>query len=215
MRYTHVIWDFNGTVLRDMEAGIRGTNEMLIARGLPPLQDLARYREVFGFPVQDYYHRIGLDSLGEDYKTVLAPAWVELYNQYSKESPLYDGVRPLARALRAAGVRQSILSASEREMMCTQLRQRDALELFDEIWGTDSIHAHGKSALAADWKAAHPQERAVLLGDTMHDFEVASAIGADCILVADGHHSAERLRTCGVPVVQDLFACAPLLEITL
>ena len=43
--------------------------------------------------------------------------------------------------------------------------------------------------------------------------EVAQRIGADCILIAAGHHSEERLLTCGVPVVKDLDACKRLLGV--
>ena len=215
MRYDHVIWDFNGTVLSDMQAGIRATNEMLEARALPVLADLESYRRAFCFPVEKYYRDLGFDFEKEDYKTVLAPTWVALYNKYSKESPIFEGVRELTAALKKRGVRQSILSASEKQMMEAQLRERDALSLFDEIWGNDSIHAYGKNALAAEWRAAHPSAHAVLLGDTTHDFEVAREIGADCILIAAGHHDAARLQACGVPVVKDLFEAAALLEITL
>lgn len=215
MKYTHVIWDFNGTVLSDMQAGIVAVNEMLAARDLPVLESIEKYRRIFRFPIEQYYRDLGFDFEKEDYKTVLAPLWVSLYNKYSKESPLFDGVRELTAALRAAGVHQSILSASEKGMMEGQLRERDALSLFDEVWGNDSIHAYGKNALAAAWRAAHPAARAVLLGDTTHDFEVAREMGAYCILIAAGHHDAERLRACGVPVVRDLFEAARLLGLNL
>ncbi len=211
MKYTHVIWDFNGTVLSDMEIGIRATNNMLERRGLAPLASLAHYRALFDFPVEDYYKRLGFDLEREDYKTVLAPEWVARYNAMSDEAPLFSGVAALTRALRAQGVSQSILSASEKRMMEQQLRVRGALSWFDEIWGTDTIHAYGKMALADAWREAHKDARAVLIGDTTHDFEVAERIGADCILVAAGHHSEERLRTCGVTVVQDLDECRQLL----
>ena len=213
MKYTHVIWDFNGTVLSDMEIGIRATNDMLLRRGLAPLVSLAHYRELFDFPVEDYYRRLGLDLEREDYKTVLAPEWVALYNATSDEAPLFEGVAALTQALRKNGVSQSILSASEKQMMEQQLRVRGALSWFDEIWGTDSIHAYGKMALADAWREAHKEACAVLIGDTTHDYEVATRIGADCILVAAGHHSEKRLRACGVPVVQDLDECRRLLEI--
>jgi phosphoglycolate phosphatase len=140
---------------------------------------------------------------------------VSLYNKYSKESPLFEGVRELCEALREKGVRLSILSASEKEMMEQQLRERNAICLFDEIWGNDSIHAYGKNALALAWRTAHSGERAVLLGDTTHDFEVAQEMGVDCILIASGHHDEARLLACGVPVVKDVFGAAELLEISL
>ena len=215
MKYDHVIWDFNGTVLSDMQAGIVAVNEMLAARGLPVLADVASYRRAFRFPVEQYYRDLGFDFEKEDYKSVLAPLWVSLYNKYSKDSPIFDGVRELTAALRAMGVRQSILSASEQKMMERQLRERGALEWFDEIWGNDSIHAYGKKELSARWRESHPQARAVLLGDTTHDFESACELGADCILVAAGHHDEERLRACGVPVVADVFEAARLLQIQL
>lgn len=215
MKYTHIIWDFNGTVLSDMEAGIIAVNEMLSARGLPVIADLESYRRAFLFPVEQYYRNLGFDFEKEDYKTVLAPLWVSLYNKYSKESPIFDGVRELSAALRTAGVHQSILSASEKQMMCEQLRERDVLSLFDEIWGNDSIHAYGKNALAQKWRRVHADADAVLLGDTTHDFEVAQEMGADCILIAAGHHDAERLLSCGVPVAKDLFEAARLLGLAL
>jgi len=215
MKYDHVIWDFNGTVLSDMQAGIRAVNEMLEARELPVLADLESYRRAFCFPVEQYYRDLGFDFEKEDYKTVLAPLWVSLYNKYSKDSPLFGGVCELTVALRAAGVHQSILSASEKGMMEAQLRERGALDFFDEIWGNDSIHAYGKNALAAAWCTAHPNAHAVLLGDTTHDFEIAREMGVDCILIAAGHHDIERLCACGVPVVKSLPEVAPLLEVTL
>ena len=215
MKYDHVIWDFNGTVLSDMEAGIVATNEMLVARGLPVLSDMDSYRRAFRFPVEQYYRDLGFDFEKEDYKSVLAPLWVSLYNKYSKESPIFDGVRELTSALRAMGVQQSILSASEQKMMEQQLRERGALDWFDEIWGNDSIHAYGKKELSARWRESHPRARAVLLGDTTHDFESACELGADCILIAAGHHDEARLCACGVPVVADIFEAARLLQVQL
>ena len=99
--------------------------------------------------------------------------------------------------------------------MCEQLCERGALAWFDEIWGNESIHAYGKNALAAKWREAHPGARAVLLGDTTHDYEVAREMGADCILIAAGHHDFDRLLSCGVPVVADLFEAAALLGVSL
>ena len=209
-RYTHVIWDFNGTILNDVQAGISSINVMLAERQLPTLT-VEHYRQIFDFPVEEYYRRVGFDFEKEDYRTCLAPLWVSLYKQHGHLVEIYSDVEPLARALREEGVVQSILSASEAEMMRAQLQTHGALDWFDEIWGNESIHAYGKSAVAAAWRRAHPADVAVMLGDTTHDFEIAREIGADCILVAAGHHSRERLEKCGVTVVDSLAECLPLL----
>lgn len=211
-QYTHVIWDFNGTVLKDMQAGIDSINAMLAPRGLPTLNSLAEYREAFDFPVEAYYRNLGFDFEKEDFKTCLAPLWVELYRANSGSTVIYEGVAPLAKALRAAGIHQSVLSASQRHMLKEQLDEYGVAHWFDEIWGTDTIHAYGKAELALAWRRAHPGATALLLGDTTHDFAVAREMGADCILIADGHQSKERLLACGVPVAEDLLDCAQMLR---
>ena len=50
----------------------------------------------------------------------------------------------------------------------------------------------------------HQASEVVLIGDTLHDAEVAEAIGVDCVLVAHGHQSKQRLKQGGVPVVDSL-----------
>ncbi len=44
----------------------------------------------------------------------------------------------------------------------------------------------------------------LFIGDTIHDHEVAKLIGADCVLVSNGHVSRERLKNTGAPVFEDL-----------
>jgi phosphoglycolate phosphatase len=39
-----------------------------------------------------------------------------------------------------------------------------------------------------------PPQEILLIGDTLHDLHVAQEIGVDCVLVAAGHHPAEKLR---------------------
>ena len=46
----------------------------------------------------------------------------------------------------------------------------------------------------------------LLIGDTLHDAEVAAAADVDCVLVAHGHQSKERLKQSGAQVVDSLEA---------
>ena len=52
---------------------------------------------------------------------------------------------------------------------------------------------------------------AVMLGDTLHDAEVAKALGCRCVLIARGHQSRETLLTAGVPVTATLTEACELL----
>jgi phosphoglycolate phosphatase len=43
-----------------------------------------------------------------------------------------------------------------------------------------------------------------LIGDTIHDYDVSKHMGCDCLLVANGHQSYERLAGLGVEVINSL-----------
>ena len=91
MKYTDIVWDFNGTIIDDVEAGILSVNKMLSDRGIQTIPNKERYQELFCFPIIEYYRNCGFDFDREPYE-VLAPIWVEQYLIHSVNSPLQDGV---------------------------------------------------------------------------------------------------------------------------
>ena len=204
MRYTHVIWDFNGTILDDVKAGICAVNRMLADRGIPCLADVEAYRRVFHFPIKSYYEALGFDFSKESYEE-LAPQWVALYLQFVKDAGLCPFVKETLGAMQASGLSQTLLSATERRMLCAQVDELGLTSYFDEILGLDHIHAHSKLALAHAWREQHPEARALMLGDTEHDFETAEVLGADCYLIAGGHQPKETLLATGAPVFESLY----------
>lgn len=202
--YTHVIWDFNGTVLDDVRLGIDCVNTMLVKRGLPILPSEDAYRRVFGFPIDDYYRRLGFDFEREDYDTVLAPEWVALYLAGEATCPVIAGVAETIDALRRRGIHQVMLSASDLNQLNGQLARIGLADAFEEVLGLDNIHARSKKMLAVAWKDRHPEANPLFIGDTEHDADVADAIGADCVLFTGGHQSAERLAILGKPLIASI-----------
>lgn len=205
MKYTHIIWDFNGTVLDDVDAGIRSVNDMLTARGLPVIASVAQYRELFGFPVIDYYRRLGLDVEKEDYYTILAPLWVSGYRTYARDAGAVKGVRTLLDAIAKTGTEQVLLSASECSLLREQLSALGVEPYFQQVYGLDNIHAHSKETLAQKWRDEHRDAIPLCIGDTLHDAEIARAIHADCVLFAGGHQSHPRLADAGFPVKDSMW----------
>ena len=193
--YTHIIWDFNGTIYNDVDACIKSANRLLGAYDLPPVTSLEVYRALFGFPIQDYYARMGFDFEKTPY-AVLAPEWMDYYFEYSKDSTVYPDIPAVLDALHERGMEQWILSATEVNMLRGQLEELGILSCCDGILGLDNIHAHSKKDIGVAWKKNNPDIRALMIGDTDHDAEVAEAMGVDCVLVAAGHQSRERLEQC-------------------
>lgn len=201
MKYTHIIWDFNGTVLDDVEIGIESVNLMLSARGLKTLDSVEEYRNAFGFPIIDYYESLGFDFEKEDYYTVLAPEWVNNYLERVPRTRAFDGVRETLEEAERLGVSQVLLSASEVNQLTSQLRGLGLDGFFSEIVGLDNIHAGSKKDNALLWKERNPHAVPLFIGDTEHDAEVARAVGADCVLFSDGHQPRTLLESLGYPVI--------------
>ena len=203
MKYTDILWDFNGTILSDVEIGIESVNVLLAERGKKLLSGIDEYRAVFGFPIYEYYERIGFDFDEESYD-VIAPLWVAEYLKRMPQSRIFDDVVSTSEALREAGLRQTILSASDLDMLRGQLEYFGISGLFDGVLGLDNIKAESKVGIAMHWKESNPDSVSLLIGDTEHDAQVARECGFDCILVARGHQSKDTLEKTGYPVVDTL-----------
>ena len=203
-RYDTLVWDFNGTLLDDVDLGILCANVMLARRGLPIIPDRDRYFQVFGFPIEDYYRRLGFDFSREPYE-VLAHEWVAEYRAREGSLPLRAGASELLAAVKRAGVRQTVLSATESTMLREQLLALGVLGYFDETVGRGDIYAPDKTALARRWAAETKPGRCRLIGDTEHDLACAVAAGFDCLLVRGGHTSDSDLDALDCRVLSDLY----------
>lgn len=201
---THVIWDWNGTLLDDRAFCVAIMNGMLARRALPPIDEEA-YRRLIEFPVQIYYERLGFEFSQIPFETV-SDEYIAGYQADWRQLSLQEGALETIQALRAAGIGQSVLSASKTAHLMAQLEHFGLVPYFDRITGVDDHHGRGKSHRAVDHLAALgvPGQQAVLVGDTAHDAEVAAACGAHCILVAFGHYDIERLQGVGVPIAHSM-----------
>jgi phosphoglycolate phosphatase len=203
MTYSHILWDFNGTILNDVETGIQSANVLLSRRNMKTMDSVESYHDVFCFPIITYYTHLGLDLEKEPFED-LAVEWMEQYLHFSKDAALFDGVTEVLSAIKARQLPQIMVSATEKNMLIGQLTELGVIAYFDEILGLDNIHAHSKIDIAKEWAKRVQPQKAVVIGDTAHDFEVSQAIGADCILIANGHQSKETLKKLNCTVVEDI-----------
>lgn len=200
MKYTHIIWDFNGTILNDVQACIESVNVLLKARGLAELASVEDYRAIQEFPVINYYVKLGFDFEKESFDDV-AVEWVKEYWSRFPDARVYPDVLETMSRYRAEGVKQILLSATEISMLQKQVTDMGIADCFDEICGMDNIYAHGKISRGEKWREEHPDAKVLFVGDTDHDLAVAKAIGADCVLFAGGHQARARLEANGCPVI--------------
>ena len=202
--YEYLLWDWNGTLLDDAEFGVSVVNGLLRARGLPE-RGREEHARLFDFPVIRYYERLGFDFSNEDFETI-SHEFVATYYDRVNDCPLQAGAVDVLQAARQAGYRQAVLSATRQDFLERMIELHGLEAYFEELLGIDSVHAPGKGPRGCDWlrEAAIEPARVLLIGDTVHDSEVAEEMGIDCWLVRGGHHPGERLLATGRPCLGGL-----------
>jgi len=199
-----VIWDWNGTLLDDVDICIESVNRLLARRELPAMT-VKRYRRVFTFPVQHYYEEMGFDFSTESF-TQVAVEYHDAYEDLVRGADLHGDAVPALNQLQASGVQQVVLSALEEQRLRNELQVRKIDHFFNHVYGLSDLHARSKAERGRELLEAIGPNGAEfwMIGDTDHDAEVAASLGVQCVLVSCGHHSEDRLRATGARVVQNL-----------
>ena len=203
--YRHAIWDWNGTLLNDTWLCVEVLNGLLTRRGRQPISE-AVYRENFGFPVVHFYNYLGFETDVDSFERI-SREFIDAYEaRWFQECALHSDAMDTLAELSRLGMSHSVLSAAKQEALDSGVRFYGLASHFMALVGTDNIHALGKIEQGQRWVKAQKWSRdeMVLIGDTLHDFEVAQALGIHCILMAHGHHTPERLAATGAPVVHSL-----------
>ena len=190
----YIVWDWNGTLLDDTDAAIGALNALLRRRGLPAVSR-AWYLDHFAFPVRPFYAMCGVDLVREDWDA-LAQEYYDAYAALPKR--LNAEAKEALRRVRDAGAGQSILSALRQDLLDAAVEAAGIREFFDFVCGVDSLDGASKLGAARTLRARLPKAATAhgvtLVGDALHDKEVADAIGIGCVLCAQGGHAAARLR---------------------
>jgi len=202
-----IIWDWNGTLLDDVAYGLALTDRLLRLFHLEPMETVENYRERFGFPIVDYYAALGFDRF--IFPTV-AVIWMDEYMRGDASIPLQKDAVRTAERFRDHGLEQVIISASKLENLQAQLKLRPQFVFFSPPCGLSDIYAGSKVDIARAWmqRQGVSKNETLLIGDTLHDLEVAQAIGCRCVLVENGHQSKKRLQAAGARTFPNLTAIA-------
>ena len=203
MKYEHVIWDWNGTLLDDVVLGHRLLNHLQRHKGVP-LSSFEEYRRIFTFPITEFYKRAGLFESMESFKA-LAEIYICEYEKRISGCSLHDGVEDALFLLVENGITCSILTASVESMAKDQLRYYGIDKYFIAVTGKDDFYASGKEELIEKHlaKIGYSAEEIVFVGDTLHDIEIANQIGCDHILVENGHQELSLQNETIVDMVSD------------
>ena len=206
------MWDWNGTLINDTSLCVDILNKLLSIYD-QPLISIEYYRNNFSFPVSAFYKRISLPSSGKTFDDV-SLFFISEYRLKWKECNLHQGVLQILKMIQQLGLRQSILSAGNQSDVELFVNHFKLDCFFNQVFGTNNIKAEGKIELGKKFitdSNLRPEE-ILLVGDTIHDLQVAKAIGCSVLLFSRGHNSNTQLSGYSVQIINNLMEVAQYLQ---
>lgn len=202
VNYTHIIWDWNGTLLNDISASLASVNDMLALRGKPPM-NIDYYRECISVPIIGFYEK-AFDMENEDYNLIIKQ-YNEGYLRHLDECKLTDGVVEVIDYFEKQGAKQAVISSSNNNQLIQNVTKYGIFDRFDAVLGAEDFYAGSKIERAENYlKNSGENCRVLVIGDIFHDAEMAEKLGADCVLLTSGHENRERLYGAKATVISDV-----------
>ncbi len=201
-----IIWDWNGTLLNDVFLCNDILNKMLIEHGYKKVGDVDAYRNIFCFPIIEYYKKAGFDFSRHSFD-MLAEKFMSDFNKNCFSLELQPNANEILSYIRQKGHKQIILSASPIQTLQKQVEHYFSKPYFNTLLGLNDIYAKSKIELGKHYfeSSGEKGENCILIGDTQHDFEVSKALNIKkCILYNKGHQSSEVLAKTQAHIISDL-----------
>jgi len=200
---THLVWDWNGTLLNDLDVVVAATNASLAAFGTGPVT-AEEHRRDFRRPVEAYYADVIGRTLTVEEFAVIDGVFHKTYVAASETCALAVDALDCLKLWPGT---QSLLSMWFHEQLVPTVERYEISGFFLRVDGLrDAVSgSHKAPMLAAHLDAlglAGPE--AVLIGDSIDDAVAAASVGARCVLYAGGFTHASRLAEVGVPVATTL-----------
>jgi phosphoglycolate phosphatase-like HAD superfamily hydrolase len=201
---THVIWDWNGTLVDDHDVVIESVNAVMAAYDGPPVTS-ETYLDRYHRPVHRFYEYLLGMSITDDHWHRIDSIFNDHYHSRLHAVPLAPNAEQALASVARLGHTQSLLSMWRHDLVTREAGRHGIASWFQRIEGNRTRSGDPKSvSLRLHLEALDliPSD-VTMIGDTLDDFDAAAAIGARIILVT-GSQNPDKLRATGAPVVDSL-----------
>ncbi|MFB7404126.1 HAD family hydrolase [Streptomyces rubiginosohelvolus] len=205
----HIVWDWNGTLLDDLDHMVDAVSACQEAIGEPPV-DASTYRRQHCLPGRAFHDRLcGRPVTDAEWPTITR-TFAE--HMAARKPPLRAGATRLLESVSRRKHTQSLLSLTDDPQLRREVEQTGLTNVFERIDGRHEQGTPKSEALRSHLAALGEPDRrrVVLIGDTTDDAEAARTCGVRAVLHTGGFEPLEKLRTAGAPVVDSLTAAAQL-----
>jgi phosphoglycolate phosphatase-like HAD superfamily hydrolase len=200
---THLVWDWNGTLLDDLSLVVSSTNSAFTAVG-GRLVDADEHRSRFRRPVAEFYAEILERAVDEEEFGRLDRIFHDAYRVGLTSMRL---AADATAAITSWPGTQSLLSMWFHDELVPAVETYGLAGVFTRV---DGLRTEVGGHLKAGHLANHLDglgltgEQVVLIGDSLDDAAAADSVGAKAVLYTGGFTDPARLRASGWPVADTL-----------
>lgn len=199
---THIIWDYNGTVIDDVDASVAAVNDMLYTRGLPPTTK-QEYTSTVSLPLENYYKGLGIVDADMGKLSLEFRMYCQKHDNLCR---IFDGFYETVEFTKSLGMKNILMSSLYSVFLLSETEKYKITDCFDEIIGMSDTFVGSKYENAKNYidKNNLDPQNILFVGDLINDAQTAKALGAQCILIPNGHNSKEKCESQGVTVVENI-----------
>ncbi|MET0425698.1 MAG: HAD hydrolase-like protein [Actinoplanes sp.] len=203
MARTHLVWDWNGTLLDDLTLVVSSTNQAFAAIGGRSV-DADEHRSRFRRPVAEFYAEILERAVDEEEFGRLDRIFHEAYRLGLTSMTLAADAKA---AITTWPGTQSLLSMWFHDELVPAVETYGLSGIFTRV---DGLRTEVGGHLKAGHLAGHlaelglTGEQVVLIGDSLDDAAAAETVGGRAVLYTGGFTDPVRLRASGLPVADTL-----------
>jgi phosphoglycolate phosphatase-like HAD superfamily hydrolase len=205
----HLVWDWNGTLLNDLEPVVEATNAAFALVG-GPVVDADEHRRDFRRPIVDYYAYVLGRPIDAAEFVRLDRVFHDTYRTRLVDCALADDA---IEAINAWPDTQSLLSMFFHDELVPEVTRRG---LVDRLARVDGLRAQVGGGHKAEHLREHlaaltvAGEDTVLIGDSIDDAHAADEVGAAIVLYTGGFTDPDVLRATGRPCADTLVEAVKL-----
>lgn len=195
------VFDWNGTLLDDVDAWVKGCNAALSVFGQGP-RSLEAWQELYTCPIIHSYEKAGVPvDLYLEKADLANKAFYEAYqNETAKGFKLRPFARDLLQDLRDKGYVLTILSNHRHDLLQKEILSTRLEQYFSHICGNvtedDIAHNLTKKERLSKYLFEYQvdKDKSFLIGDSHEEPYVGRALGLKTVSITGGYLSYERLK---------------------
>lgn len=213
MTALHIVWDWNGTLLDDLDVVVDALNIGIGNYGVAPIGH-DDYRDHYTRPVRAFYDAVFARPVTDDEWADLNGTFHSAYAELVPRATLADDSLEALMRIDELQWSQSVLSMSPHDLLLSMVTERGIGQRFTSIDGLQAVSGGLKASHLEEHLegGGHAASDTVVIGDTPDDADAARSVGADVVLYDGGSHHMHTLEAVGVPVAHTLIEAVDIVD---